>query len=513
MKRNFFFAVCLVLLSGSLAGPLPAQSLGFNTPGGNQQGPPFGLRIPRGIYAVVNVEKELANEKSATPPLTTALQLNSYFDNLYKQMLADPAISGITLQVHWDTLNPNPPGSPNSYDWTYVDLAFFRAWIWNFQNPGAAPKTIQLIVTPGFQSPDWLFDELPSCDLLFSGGTPPSDCGKATFAGFQEAQDHNDLPLPWNPVYKAAWRNFLKALADRYLWSPTLVAISIDGPTAASAEIILPSDSEDPSEMFGGVTLTPNEMWNELFAFQSPALPKDSDQVFVVEWNNATDMFGEIFKGITLTIATGNGLPDFNPNATFTIPPPFGPACPNPDADCLSQALILSHFIDPKVDLFNAKGTQTSGMEAGRANPTQPPHDMGIAAVKSLSLATANLTFPTAQILGGAQFNTSFSNAPNVEGCLDVCAGKISPEQSEYNVLYVYFYGSPVASVFGGVNGEAPLNYLQIYSDDILYAEANMNSPQSIMQIDGTFITVSAQDLMNLASRKLLSIAEGPRSW
>ncbi len=466
-----------------------------------------------GIYAVVNVEKELAQEKTATPPLTTTLQLNAYFDNLYRQMLADPAISGITLQVHWDTLNPNPPGNPNSYDWTYVDLAFFRAWIWNFQNPGAAPKTIQLIVQPGFQSPDWLLNELPSCDLLFSGGTPPSDCGKATFAGFQEAQDQNDLPLPWNPVYKNAWRNFLTALADRYLWSPTFVAISIDGPTAASAEIILPSNSEDDSEMFGGVTLTPNEMWNELFAFQSPALPQDSDQVFVDEWTNATDMFGEIFKGITLTIATGDGLPNFTPGTTFKIPAPLGPACPSPDMVCWSQALILSHFIDPKVDMFNAKGTQTSGMEAGRANPTQAAHDMGIAAVKSLSLATANLTFPTAQILGGAQFNTSFSNAPNVEGCLDVCAGKISPEQSEYNVLYVYFYGTPVASVFGGVNGEAPLNYLQIYSDDILYAEANLNSPQSIMQIDGTFITVTAQDLMNLASRKLLTITEGPRIW
>jgi len=36
---------------------------------------------------------------------------------------------------------------------------------------------------------------------------------------------------------------------------------------------------------------------------------------------------------------------------------------------------------------------------------------------------------------------------------------------------------------------------------------------KSLMQIDGAFITVTAQDLMNLASQKLLTITEGPRIW
>ncbi len=91
-----------------------------------------------------------------------------------------------------------------------------------------------------------------------------------------------------------------------------------------------------------------------------------------------------------------------------------------------------------------------------------------------------------------------------------MCSGKISPEQAEYNVLYVYFYGTPVATFFGGVPGAAPLNYLQIYSDDILYAEANSKSPVDIVQIDGAPLVISAQDLMNLASQKLFEIAEPP---
>ena len=467
MRHTWLAASAMVVLSALVPSSLSAQS----------------PRRPRGVYAVVNIEQEIAKQASATPPLTTPAQLANYFAGLYQQVLADPAISGLALQVHWDTLNPNPPGTLNAYNWTYVDLAFLDALVWDIEHLTAAPKTIQLIVQPGFQSPLWLLNELPSCNPLFTGGMPQADCGKATFAGFEEQQDHNDLPLPWNPVYQSAWRNFLTALAGRYGWNPALVSISVAGPTAASAEIILPSNSTAAKQTFGAVTIAPNDMWNLLFAFQSPPLPQNSDQVFVDDWNMAIDMFGQLFSGLTLTVATGDGLPNFTPGVDYTIPYPFGPACPSPDMVCWGQALILSHFIEPSVGGPNAKATQTSGMEASRANPAQPPHDMGVAAVKGLSLVTAPGTSPSVQILGGAQFNTSFSNFPVAEGCLTTCSAPITPEQAEYNVLYVFFYGTPVAAFFGGVPGAAPLNYLQIYSDDIQYSEANASTPVEVMEI------------------------------
>ena len=506
MRQSWLAACVMVVLSGLLASSLPAQGIGLDSQM-LQQGP----RRPRGVYAVVNIEQEISKQANATPPLTTPAQLTNYFASLYQQVLADPAIAGLALQVHWDTLNPNPPGALNAYNWTYVDLAFLEALIWDVEHLTAAPKTIQLIVQPGFQSPLWLLDELPSCNPLFTGGMPPSDCGKATFAGFEEQQDHNDLPLPWNPVYQSAWRNFLTVLAGRYGWNPALVSISVAGPTAASAEIILPSNSTAPEQTFGGVMIAPNDMWNLLFGFQSPPLHPNSDQVFVDDWNAAIDMFGQLFSGLTLTVATGDGLPNFTPGKEdYTIPYPFGPACPSADMVCWGQALILSHFIEPSVGGLNAKATQTSGMEASRANPTQPPHDMGVAAVKDLSLVTAPYTSPSTQILGGAQFNTSFSNFPVMEGCLTTCSSPISPEQAEYNVLYVYFYGTPEAAFFGGVPGAAPLNYLQIYSDDIQYSEANAGMPVEVMEIDGASVLESAQDLLNQASQKLLDIAEPP---
>jgi uncharacterized protein (TIGR03437 family) len=86
----------------------------------------------------------------------------------------------------------------------------------------------------------------------------------------------------------------------------------------------------------------------------------------------------------------------------------------------------------------------------------------------------------------------------------------IPPEQAEYNVLRVYFDGTPAGSLFGGTNGTAPLNYLQIYSPDIQYAEANVNAPAQVVESSGATVARSAQQLLNLASSKLLQIGEPP---
>ncbi|MGO9262578.1 MAG: hypothetical protein ACLQU1_40800, partial [Bryobacteraceae bacterium] len=478
---------------------------------------PTAPRRPRGIYAVVNVEDGINQQQKANPSITTA-QLDAYFDSLYQDLLGNPAIAGLTLQVHWDTLNPNPPTSAAPYFWNYVDDAFAQAAAWNGQNPAQAPKTTQLIVTPGFQSPQWILAQIPSCDGLFQTSvvTPPSTCGTATFTGYQEGGDGTVLPLPWNPVYKSAWQTFLTALAARYGSNPAFVSIAVAGPTAASAEMIVPNDanSNNPQTQFG-TAITPSNMWIQLLAFHyaGQAAYLKTNQAFIDEWNNAIDMFGQNFSGVTLVATTGNGLPNFT-GATVTIPSAFAADCAvNPNLDCAAETTILAHFVEATVGGANAKATQTSGMEAARVGNG----NLGVPGVKQLSQSTAQLTSPSAQILGGSQFNTTFSIATLPEGCTSTfppnandtpvgcsipsscttngcipvacipqaCLAPgvtqanltsykqfsgvpakdlITPEQAEYNVLNVYFDGTAVASSFGGTQGAAPLNYLQIYS-------------------------------------------------
>jgi uncharacterized protein (TIGR03437 family) len=517
-------------------------------------------RRPRGIYAVVNVESGINQQQKANPSITPA-ELNAYFVSLFQDLLGNPAISGLTLQVHWDTLNPNAPPAANAYDWSYVDDAFNQASAWNAQNPALAPKGIQLIVTPGFQTPQWVLDQIPSCDGLFQSPvqTPSTTCGTATFVGFSEAGDGTALPLPWNPLYKTSWQTFLTALAARYGANPVFVSIAVAGPTAASAEMILPNNvnSNNPQTQFG-TGIAPNAMWEQLLAFHYPGLSayQKSDQAFIDEWNAAIDMYAATFSGVTLVATTGDGLPNLSAN-NFTIPTAFTGDCGTPNMDCAAETTILSHFVESTVGGANAKATQTSGMEASRAGVG----DLGVAGVKRLSQSTASLATPSTQILGGAQFNTSFANFTLQEGCLstfppdasDTPAGctvpptcttqgclpvacipqaclapgvtqadlagyakfsavpskfLIPPEQAEYNVLNVYFDGTAAATSFGGATGTAPLNYLQIYSPDIQYAETNVEAPAQVVQTGGATVAMSAEELLNLARAKLFGIGE-----
>jgi hypothetical protein len=376
--------------------------------------------------------------------------------------------------------------------------------------------------------------------------------------GYKEGGDSAELPLPWNPMYKSAFQTFLAALAARYGSNPAFVAIAVAGPTAASAEMILPNDNNTPAQaQFGGIL--PNDMWRQLLAFHYPGKPAyhKSDQAFIDEWNAAIDMYGTIFSGVTLVATSGNGLPNLGPTG-FATPPAFTSDCGKPDMDCAAETTVLSYFVDPIVGGANAKATQTSGMEASRAGQS----NLGLDGVKRLSQSSAQFTAPVAQILGGAQFNSSFSDSTfNTlkEGCTsafppnsrDAAAGctpsactaqacpvacvpqaclapgiapadlasfktvnkaaqdLIPPEQAEYNVLSVYFDGTPAAPSFGGIQGAAPLNYLQIYSSDLLYAEANVNAPAQVVATGGgASVMMSAQDLLNLASQKLLEISE-----
>jgi hypothetical protein len=385
--------------------------------------------------------------------------------------------------------------------------------------------------------------------------TPPSTCGKATFVGFIEDGDGTELPMPWNPVYKAAWKEFLTALARQYGSNPALVSIAIAGPTASTAEMILPHSGNTPTQP-GGISV--NDMWNQLLAFAYPGLLayQNSDQAFIDEWNAAIDMYGQIFSGVTLVATTGDGLPNLR-STGFTIPSAFSADCAkNPDMDCAAETTILSHFVDPGVGGENAKATQWSGMEASRVGL-----DLAIDGVKRLSRSTALFTSPSSQVLGGSQFNSPFSNLTLQEGCTstfppnaadtpsacsippactetaclpvacipqaclapgvtpaDLTSYKkfsdvppkdlISPEQAAYNVLKVYFDGTPAAFFFGGTPGTAPLNYLQIYAADIQYAESHAGAPAPVVETGGTSVLLSAQDLLNLASLELLEIAE-----
>ena len=426
-------------------------------------------------------------------------------------------------------------------DWSILDDIFGAVAQWNAQNPANIPKTIQLGLQPGFHTPQWVFNNLTSCDAMFltnSQGTivdaqgtlvgvdPSKVTNTCGCASFLESEDKANptvlpLPLPWNSFYTNAWATFIHAVASRYGTNPLLVSMSVAGPTASSCEMILPNEIND---------LTNYLRWNPLFALAFPNNPSlsNSDTVFVQQWEDAIDLYGEAFSNLTLVVTTGTGLPNFLdadgvPYPTYTVPPGFAPDCAETNLarimDCAAETTILAYFADPQHGGNNAKATQDSGLGAVAIH-LHPlgGGDLDAHGIKWLAQSTSTGTAPlpgtsnvVSRVLGGLQFDTSFSASPQTEGCpqLGGCPTNdpISPEQAFYNVLQVYFDGTLVGGDYGVTASNLPLNYMQIYAADILYA--NTNSTGSLV-VDGFDSTnnVTAREEFDSASLQLLEIAE-----
>ena len=484
-------------------------------------------RRPLGVYAKVVLSEVVKSNTNA--------DWNSYFDCLYGNLLANPAISGLALQVNWDLVNM----ASNVFNWRYVTNAFNQVSNWNTLNP-QTPKTIQFIVTAGFNSPQWVLTDIEStngsCDGMFNGlgCANCANCGTVTFVGYDENADGNVLPLPWNQIYKTAWSNFLFEINQQFGDNPALVSISVAGPTASSDEMILPNDMNtcpchtDARNPCGDICpagtnaqpqpngLMPGQMWNELLAAHYGPSSTNSNQAFVEEWENAIGLYDGIFHNLTLVVtpANGEGFP-FDPATPTT-----NPLCQySMDGSCTAVAGILTYFENHRSVNGNGKASQVSGLKSNIL--TLENGDANIGGVKFLS-AQWQTASPWDQILGGAQFNHAFSS------CLPTnCAP--NPEQDEFNILANFFNGTPAVTgtaTFPGLflkvpdentvnpplTNSAPLNYLQVYYQDVLYAESNGCAMIDIAGGGGKaeYISVSAQDLLNAANQLLLTIGEPP---
>jgi uncharacterized repeat protein (TIGR01451 family) len=140
--------------------------------------------------------------------------------------------------------------------------------------------------------------------------------------------------------------------------------------------------------------------------------------------------------------------------------------------------------------------------------------DVGINFVRQTTQSTAK----SSRILGGAAFNTAVAGGSTAaEGCdgpfptpgTYVC----TVEQSLYNVIRDFFEDTGAATSWGwGVNGSAPLNYLEIEDVDITYANTHA-TPVAVITCESPAASQSsmtAQDILSLANQGLNQISEQP---
>ncbi|MGB9031881.1 MAG: hypothetical protein WCC27_17290 [Acidobacteriaceae bacterium] len=494
--HQFFFAALACL--GLLAFASTSRAAG-----------PVTARKPLGVYVHLDIED--AQSRYPGPGTSTPAEMHRYLRGLYAGLLSDRAISGITAGMHWDHIQlagplcafsrSCPAGTVDGYDWSYLDDVFAEA--------SAAHKTVQLLITPGADSPPWLMDAIPSCDGLFSAAaTAPPDCGKVTFANFPE-EGHTDSaiqPLPWNLLYVAAWDDFLLHLSARYNANPAFVYVAMAGPVCGSTEIIFPTTANGSTTQVGAVPA--DDAWAALIQHSFPhvAAYQNSDQVFIDTWKQTIDAYEAVFSGITLILSpdAGNALPEFTGPVTVhpdnTLFAVDCSAAPGEQRSCEAKTEILSYLVAAKGP--NAKGSNVGGLTAAESVTTG---DIGISGVKVLTVLPSPL-------LGGAEFDYPVSTPGTLQhqGCPNYPANcaNLTPEEATWYTLATFFSGTPAAADFGAASGPAPVQFIEPDYLDLIYAQDNpCAAPGST--IPGN---PSIQDLYSKASYDLFQMAGRPAS-
>jgi len=171
------------------------------------------------------------------------------YQSMNLQVLNNPFMSGIAVQVNWRDIEP-AQGRP---DWSKLDALFAAA--------ESSKKWVHLIMFPGFFSPPWALQGAESDQFEIQYGP-----GKGT---------PETLPMPWDRVYLERWFAFMKQLSARYGGSPAFRMIAAAGPTSVSVEMTLPN-SPAAHKLWLKHSYTPAKYlsaWEDAFHFYATTFP------------------------------------------------------------------------------------------------------------------------------------------------------------------------------------------------------------------------------------------------
>jgi hypothetical protein len=339
-----------------------------------------------------------------------------------------------------------------------------------------------------------------------------------------------------------------------------------------------------PEPEYGASATIPNldvpTAWNLLFKnwFGLNPAYQNSDLAIIEAWENTIDAYSLIFSGITLELVpTGDKLPAFNVTDPSLLQPApgFEQNCFDPTnnllaMECAADTQVIAYFTNPLVGGNNAKLTLEAGLNAG-SSALQPSgqatnsFDLGQNGIKWLAATSASgmaplpgTPFRMSRVLGGLQLVTALTAKPVAEGCpnpplttFDCSTLNMNNVSEGFNFVMAlsYFPGTAAATQYtlGGAcsglpecyagdttipanpynnfhYGNAPMNMLEDYDGDIIYAMGLSNCdlgditgnpsagilPNVSGCIQPTLDTENFQAELAQANAAILSISEGP---
>jgi len=199
----------------------------------------------------------------------------------------DPAVAGVTLLATWTDLEP----AAGQFTWGALDTQVAAA--------AHAGKQVALEVTPGVFSPAWVYAQ----------GAAKFNFTWTLDWGFPKCSTVG-TPVPWDPVYGAAWKGFIAAFGAHYASNPAVVMVKMVGVDAQTAELLLPYSAlgHTPPDGLacGNTPVAPASAWKA--AGYRPSKVSAA-------WNGFSSAFAGAFPNQQLVVPTGPwGFPPVDNN-------------------------------------------------------------------------------------------------------------------------------------------------------------------------------------------------------
>lgn len=227
----------------------------------------------------------------------TAMAMNARIGGIYvlaspkravpAAVLRSPYVDGVALRYYWDDLEPGR----NVHDWSRVDSDIAAA--------RANGKRVSLSVTAGVRTPGWVFT---------SGARAFPFIWDKPWGGMRKCSQVK-LPIPWDPVFLASWRDFVRDLGRRYGSNDSVVMVKITGLNTASSETNLPHAR---ANLIGGVP-GPCAVPDYVSEWRTAGYSRIKIQQ---SWMASADAFADAFpRAALVAMITPGGFPRMEPGA------------------------------------------------------------------------------------------------------------------------------------------------------------------------------------------------------
>src|SRR3989344_6818544 len=213
-------------------------------------------------------------------------------------MITNPNIDAIFASSQWDKIEI----SDNVSDWSSIDRYVEEA--------AKAGKKVSIGVRAGIATPQWVYD-LGASSFLYK---------EDQYYAKNDFCIEKKIPLPWDPIFLAKWKEFIGAFGNRYANNPAISHIKITVVNDRTLETMLPkAKGQVVTDPDSGTSCT---MYNDIANWQNAGYTRVKVKN---AWKEMADAFALSFPNHQLSVMV--------PKAGFPPIDDFGAVIPNSTGD------------------------------------------------------------------------------------------------------------------------------------------------------------------------------------